>query len=154
MAYSFVALPLMQAKEVAERIKSEVRKRLGRTVAVMIVDSDKTYSLRSYHLSPRISFVKEIRNLGPLAYIIGRLFKLKGRSTPIAVSGLNEDVNTMLDIAQIADKARGHGAGPTVWDMASRFGTSLTGVSWEMLEGIEHHPVVIIRKRAKKKGER
>jgi len=33
-----------------------------------------------------------------------------------------------------------------VWDMARRFGTSLTGVTWEMLESVEHRPVVVLRR--------
>ena len=147
VAYSFVALPLMQAKQIAEDIKTEILKRTGKRVAVMIVDSDKTYSFGSYHMAPRRSFVEGIRDLGPIAYFLGRIFHLKRRSTPIAVCGLQADIEEILDMAEMADKVRGHGAGPTVWDMANRFDTSLTGVSWEMLEEVEHRPLVILTKR-------
>lgn len=146
VAYSFVALPLKQASQIACNIRDEILKKTGKRVAVIIADSDKTYSFRSYHIAPRRSFVKGIRDLGPLAYFLGRIFHLKRRSTPIAMCGLEADVEEILDMAKIADRVRGHGAGPTVWDMANRFGTSLTGVSWEMLEEIEHRPLVILRK--------
>ncbi len=147
VAYSFVALPLMQAEQVAEDIKKQILKKTGKNVAVMIVDSDKTYSFKSYHIAPRKSFVKGIRDLGPIAYFIGRILHLKRRSTPIAVCGLQADVEEILDMAERADRVRGHGAGPTVWDMANKFGTSLTGVSWNMLEKVEHRPLVILRRR-------
>ncbi len=144
VAYSFVALPLMQADRIAKEVRGEILRRTGRRVGVLIVDSDKTYSFRTNHIAPRRSFVQGIRDLGPIAYFIGRLFKLRRRSTPVAVCGISTDIEEILDMAEAADRARGHGAGPTVWDMADRFGTSLTGVSWEMLEEVEHRPIVIV----------
>jgi len=147
VAYSFVALPLMQADKIAKEIRDEILRRTNKKVGVLIVDSDKTYSFGSYHIAPRKSFVHGIKNLGPIAYIIGRLFKLRRRSTPVAICGIRTDIEEILDVAEAADRARGHGAGPTVWDMADRFGTSLTGVTWEMLEQVEHRPIVIVKRK-------
>ncbi|RLG42707.1 MAG: hypothetical protein DRO05_00315 [Thermoproteota archaeon] len=152
VAYSFVSLPLRDADKVADEIRAEILRRTGKRVAVMITDSDKTYSLKSFHLAPRGSLIRGIANLGPIAYVMGRLLNLKRRSTPIAVSGLKTSVEEMLDMAEIADRVRGHGAGPTVWDMAERFGTSLTGVSWEMLEQVKHRPLVILKVRRGNRG--
>jgi F420-0:gamma-glutamyl ligase-like protein len=137
----------MRADQVVKEIRNEILRRTGKRVGVLIVDSDKTYSFGSYHIAPRKSFVQGIRDLGPIAYFIGRLFKLRRRSTPVAVCGISADIEEILDMAEAADRARGHGAGPTVWDMADRFGTSLTGVSWEMLEEVEHRPIVIVKRK-------
>ncbi|MFQ6095209.1 MAG: hypothetical protein ACE5NN_03590, partial [Candidatus Bathyarchaeia archaeon] len=62
-----------------------------------------------------------------------------------ALAGSNLTTNASLEIAEAAHKLRGSGAGPTVWDMARRFGVPLTHVSWEMLEGIAHKPIVIFK---------
>ena len=50
-----------------------------------------------------------------------------------------------LQIANIADRARGPGSGATVWDMASRFHAQINEVSWEMLAKIKHKPLVLVR---------
>jgi F420-0:gamma-glutamyl ligase-like protein len=52
-----------------------------------------------------------------------------------------------LRVAEVANRARGQGAGGTVWDMAKEFGVSLAEVSWEMLETVRHKPIVIVRKK-------
>ena len=45
----------------------------------------------------------------------------------------------------MANRARGFGAGRNVWDMAETFGVALTYVSWDMLDKVEHKPIVIAR---------
>jgi F420-0:gamma-glutamyl ligase-like protein len=50
-----------------------------------------------------------------------------------------------LQVAAVADRARGYGAGRSVWEMAEGFNVSLTKVTWEMLDHIDHKPVVIVR---------
>jgi F420-0:gamma-glutamyl ligase-like protein len=52
-----------------------------------------------------------------------------------------------LEIAEAANRARGSGAGRTVWDMADNFKVGLTEVSWEMLETVKHKPIVILRSK-------
>lgn len=147
LPYSYVSLPLKKPVETACRIRNYIKERLGKRVTIMIVDTDKTYSLGKHlHLSPRPSSVEGIRTfLGPLAYIIGRALKLKRRSTPIAVAGLEVPADLALEIAEAAHRLRGSGAGRTVWEMAERFGVSLTGVTWSMLEGVEHKPIVVFK---------
>ena len=51
-----------------------------------------------------------------------------------------------LVVADAADRARGYGAGRTVWDMTKRFHVGLTGVTWEMLDQVEHYPIVLVRR--------
>jgi F420-0:gamma-glutamyl ligase-like protein len=50
-----------------------------------------------------------------------------------------------LAVANMADRARGFGAGRTVWDMAVKFHVGYADVTWEMLDHIEHYPIVLVR---------
>lgn len=146
LPYTYVSLPLKKPKDEAEKIRKYLHIKLGKKVSVMIIDSDKTYSLGGFHFTHRPNSIKEIHNLfGFIAYVTGRFLRLKCRATPIALSGIKIDINLALEIADIADKAMGSGAGYSVWDMAERFGTSITGVTWSMLKKIRHKPIAIIR---------
>jgi F420-0:gamma-glutamyl ligase-like protein len=147
LPYSYVSLPLNNAYELAEEIHQRIWLKLRKKVIVIIVDTDKTYSFRNFHFTPRPKPMKGIHSHGGIyAYIVGRFFKLKKRPTPLAIAGCCLQAEETLKIARIADKARGPGSGATVWDMASRFKVGLTGVSWDMLAKIKHKPIVIVRK--------
>jgi len=146
LPYSYVSLTLKNAQEVAEQIRGRIRAELGRNVVVMIVDTDKTYSCRNFHFTPRPNPIRGIQCRGGVcAYLLGRFLKLKMRSTPIALSGSSISAETALQIAETANKARGYGAGRNVWDMAETFGVGLAEVTWDMLEKVEHRPIVIVR---------
>jgi len=148
LPYSYVSFPLKNAQAVAQQIQKRIKAELGRTVIVMIIDTDKTYSLRNFHFTPRPKPIQGIHSCGgALAYLLGRFFKLKHRATPVAVAGSKLSTMKALAIAEIANRTRGFGAGRTVWDMAETFNVDLTGVSWEMLSKIEHKPIVILRRR-------
>ena len=121
--------------------------KLQKKVIVIIADTDKTYSFRNFHFTPRPNPMHGIHShWGVCAYTTGRIFKLKRRSTPLAVAGASLQAEEALKIAHIADRARGPGAGATVWDMAARFKVAVTDVSWNMLAQITHKPIVIVRK--------
>jgi F420-0:gamma-glutamyl ligase-like protein len=146
LPYSYVSLPLQDAQQTAQRIREHIRSVLGKKVVVMIVDTDKTYSLGRLHFTPRPKPINGIYSFGGfLAYVIGRLFKMKRRATPIAVAGSEIPVNEALRIAEIANRAQGFGAGRTVWDTAKTFRVSITSVSWKMLDRVKHRPIVIVR---------
>lgn len=146
LPYSYVSLPLKRPDEIAENIRKHIRNKMDRNVSVMIVDTDKTYSIGGFHFTPRPCSTVGIRSAGGFpAYVLGRALNLKRRSTPIAVVGTDLTINTSLDIAEAAHRLRGSGAGATVWDMARRFGVSLTQVSWKMLQEVDHRPIVIFR---------
>jgi F420-0:gamma-glutamyl ligase-like protein len=147
--YSYAALPLRQPQRVAERIVQVLREASSRDIAVMIVDSDKTYTWRSIHVSPRKATVKGILSLSLPAYVLGRALRLRARSTPIALAGRSMATEEALRIAALANRARGSGAGRTAWDMAERLGVGLTEVTWESLGNIRHKPIVIVRNRLK-----
>jgi F420-0:gamma-glutamyl ligase-like protein len=146
LPYSYVSFPLENAHEIAQELRERIEVKLGKRVTVVIVDTDKTYSLWGFHFTPRPKPLKEIHSCGGvLAYLAGRSLKLERRATPLAVAGSQLSIEQALEIAKIANRSRGTGAGRTVWDMAKTFNVDLTGVTWKMLESVEHRPIVIIR---------
>ncbi len=146
LPYSYVSLPLKNAQQTAQQIQKQVKSKLGKKVTVVIVDTDKTYSLKGFHFTPRPKPLKGIHSFGGfLAYVAGRFFKLEKRATPLAVAGSQITTEEAIEIAKIANRFRGSGAGRTVWDMAKTFRVPLTGVTWEMLDKVKHQPIVIIR---------
>ncbi len=146
LAFSYVCLPLENAEEIVFELRERIYSELGKKVSVGIVDTDKTYSFRGFHFTPRPKPIKGIFSVGGfLAYVVGRSLKLKKRATPLALAGLKLSTEEAIEIAKIANRTRGAGAGRTVWDMAKNFNVSLTGVTWKMLEQTEHRPVVLIR---------
>jgi F420-0:gamma-glutamyl ligase-like protein len=146
LPYSYVSLPLKNAQQIAKKIQKQIEYRLNKRVTVVIVDTDKTYSLKGFHFTPHPTPLKGIHSFGGfLAYVAGRFFKLEKRATPIAVAGSRIAAEEAIEIAKIANRSRGSGAGRTVWDMAKAFRVPLTGVTWEMLDEIKHQPIVIIR---------
>ena len=146
LPYSYVSLPLKKPDEIAETIRKRIQLFLKKRVAVMIVDTDKTYSFKSFHFTPRPSPIKGIHTCGGfIAYIASQFLKLRKRATPVALAGRELTVEESLTIAQIANHSRGFGAGRTVWEMAEKFNVALTDVSWEMLDRVKHKPIIIIR---------
>ncbi len=148
LPYSLVSLPLKNAPTITEEIRLEIAGKLGRNVCVVIVDTDKTYRLGNFFFTPRPRPLKGIYSFGGFAlglYVAGKALRLRKSSTPIAVAGLRLGAAEALKIANIADRARGPGSGATVWDMASRFHVQVNGVTWQMLEAIEHKPIVLVR---------
>jgi len=146
LPYSYVSLPLENAQKIAQELSERIEIDLGKNVTVAIVDTDKTYSLKGFHFTPRPKPLKGIHSFGGfLAYVAGRSLKLKKRATPLAVAGSQITTEEALEIAKIANRTRGTGAGRTVWDMAKTFNVNLTGVTWKMLNSVKHRPIVIIR---------
>lgn len=147
LPYSYVSLTLKDSAKIARNIQTGIKQKLGKDVTLLIVDTDKTYSVGGFHFTPRLTSLRGIHsNGGIIAYTAGRLMKFKKHATPIAVTGEKLSTEEVLSVASIANKARGFGAGRTVWDMAEKFGVSLTQTSWEMLSKIEHKPIVIVRR--------
>ncbi|MEM2876325.1 MAG: coenzyme F420-0:L-glutamate ligase [Candidatus Bathyarchaeia archaeon] len=144
---AYVSLPLKSPSSVAEEIRSSIEENLKKKVTVIIVDTDKTYSYYGFNFTPRSSSVSGIHSLGGfISYVAGRALRLRMRATPVGLSGGEIDVEETLNIADLANRFRGHGAGRTVWDMAERFGVPVDAVSWSMLESVEHTPIVIVRR--------
>ena len=151
LPYAYASLALRDASSVAQKVKTAIKETLNKNVSVLIVDTDKTYSLSGFNFTPRSTSTRGIHaDWGILAYIAGQSLKIRKRATPIAVTDKKLSTREALKIATIANRMRGFGAGRTVWDMAERFGVSLAQTTWEMLAKIEHKPIVIIRRRGGK----
>lgn len=146
LAYTYVSLPLSDADKVAAEIQAQIKLRLGRSVCVVIADTDKTYRCGGFYFTPRPNPLRGIHSGGGVvSYVLGRMLRLRRSSTPLAVAGCNLSAGQALTVTNIADRARGPGSGATVWDMASRFHVFVEDVSWEMLNSVVHKPVVIVR---------
>jgi len=145
LPYSLASLPLESPSRLAEEIRRAIVDQLGKLVAVVIVDSDKTYSCRGFHFASRRTDINGIVELGPIAYMLGRVLRWKARSTPLAWAGSKASPGFALRIAGLANSARGYGAGRTTWEMAARFGVGLADVDWQMLEQVDHRPIVVLR---------
>jgi len=145
LPYSLVSLPLSVPGEVAESVRIALAEE-GFRVSTLIVDGDTTYSRGCLHIAPRRVEVPGLIHLGGfLTFVLGRSLGLKSRSMPIAVSGESMNPDWVLTLANVSHRVRGHGAGRTVWDMAETLGVGLTEVTWEMLEAVDHYPIVILR---------
>jgi F420-0:gamma-glutamyl ligase-like protein len=148
MPYAYVCLPLETPYKMANEISQKILKVLKKRIFLIIVDTDKTYTFKNFHFTPHPKPMQGIQSYGGLiAYLIGRVLRLKKKSTPLAIGGGNINVEKALSIANIADRIRGAGSGATVWDMAARFKVKNTEISWNMLESLNHKPIVIIRER-------
>jgi F420-0:gamma-glutamyl ligase-like protein len=146
LPYSYVSLPLTNAQEIAQNVRSYIESELGKSVVVMVVDTDKTYSIGTFHFTPRPDPIQGICSVGGvLSHLVGRFFKMKHRATPIAVAGPHLQTEQALEIAELANRSREFGAGRTVWDMAERFGAPITEVTWDMLDRLRHKPIVIVK---------
>jgi len=148
LPYSYVSLPLNNADGIAKKMRGQIWSVLRKKVFVMIVDTDKTYSFRNFHFTPRPKPIRGIHSFGGVvAYVVGRMFRFERRATPLAVAGCTVSVENALEVAEVANQSRGFGAGRTVWDMADKFKVDLAGVSWEMLDRVRHKPIVILRSK-------
>ena len=148
LPYSYASLPLPDPQKEAEKIGRFLESRGIKSVSIMIVDTDMTYTIGSLHLSPRRTSIPHIKGAawGFLTYLIGRMLKGKPRATPLALWHSNFSVEEALMLAEAAHHIRGSGAGRTAWDASERFGVELAEVSWHMLDSISHYPIVICRK--------
>lgn len=146
LPYSYVSLPLGTPSRDASKIREQIQEDHGVDVTVMIMDGDTTYSWRNLHLAPRrVEFPGLIHFGGVTTFIIGRLLGFKARQTPIAIVGEPVNPDRALWYARLFHRLCGGGAGRTAWSMSEKMETSLTGVTWEMLESVEHYPVTIIK---------
>jgi F420-0:gamma-glutamyl ligase-like protein len=147
LPYSYVSLPLEEPVEVARSLHEAVLHKTGKNVTVFIVDSDKTYSLGGMHLSPTKTPYPGISSKGGfLPYLVGRVLKLKPRATPKAAYPSTLEAEEALDLAEKAHCVLGDGTGLTAWDMADHFKVNLSGVTWQMLSSIKHHPIALFRR--------
>jgi len=146
LPYAYVSLPLKNPERIAEKIRNEISKTYGKRVSVMIGDGDSTYSWRNLHLAPRkVSVSGLIHFGGVLTFLVGRVYDLRERQTPIALVGEEINPDRLLWFTHLFHRLSGSGAGRTVWSMAENMETSLTEITYEMLESVPHQPITLIR---------
>lgn len=146
LPFAYVSLPLESPEKIASTIRKHISKETGVSSTIIIMDGDTTYSWRNLHLAPRKVFTNGLIHIGGVfTFIIGRTFRLKARQTPIAISGSVISPDRALWYARLFHKQCGGGAGRTAWSMSEKMETSIIGVTWEMLESVEHFPITIIR---------
>ncbi len=147
LPYAYACLPLAHPDEEAQTMLDRLTRVTGKTVTLLIADTDSTFSMGGLHFTSRPHAIRGITSLkGPLPVIVGRVLRLRQRATPLAVAGLELSVDEALRCSEIAHHARGSGAGRTVWDGAEKFGVGISEVSWEMLKNMSHYPIVLIRR--------
>jgi len=151
LPYFHVSLPLRNADKIIEEIRSDAIRRLGKNIAILLVDTDRTFKPRKASciaISTRPSYVKGIIDLGGLGYIIGRTFKslFLEYPTPVAYKGIWLGLPRILRIAKLADRAMGHGLGRTVIEMLRRLNkNSFEKVTWSDMRRIKHYPAVVVK---------
>jgi F420-0:gamma-glutamyl ligase-like protein len=146
LPYSYVCLPLPKPTEICEEIRKSFRDHLNMDVTVMIVDGDTTYSWRNLHLAPRkVNVPGLVHKGGFLTFLVGRSLGFRARQTPVSITGDSINPDRALWLANHFHRICGAGAGRTVWSMIENLNTGLTGVTWEMLESVDHYPIAIFR---------
>jgi len=146
LPYAYACLILENPTDDAQKILEKVRASTGKSITVIISDSDLTFTFHGLHLSTRGTSVEGIIPFGgALSFIAGRTLKLKQRATPVAIAG-PVGVEEALELSEIAHHKRGYGAGRTVWDALTRFHAKFGEVTWKMLEKVDHYPIVIVRR--------
>lgn len=147
LPYAYASIPLKNSNSEASQIFHEIKKKTGKSVIVIIVDTDSTFSFRNFHFTSRPRPIKGIQSFGgAISFILGRMLKLKQRATPLAVIGSKLSVEDALNLAELAHHRRGYGSGRTIWNMIDRFKTGLSEITWQMLDQVPHYPIVLIRK--------
>ena len=145
LPYSYVCLPIKNSEAVATEIREAILSEIRIMTTVIIVDGDVTFSWRNLHLAPRRVQTPGLIHFGGFfTFIIGRIFNLKSRQTPIAISGDKLNPDRALWLAKLHHRLCGKGVGRTVWSMSNNMNTTLTGITWEMLDSAEHRPITLV----------
>jgi F420-0:gamma-glutamyl ligase-like protein len=146
-----VSLPLEKPFEVAREIRKHIAERLKVNVRVVIADSDKCYRLKPIPkliLTSRETRLPSSANLGFLSFLLARAFNrlFSPYATPLGFSPQDVDLDELLIVSELADRARGPGAGRTILEVEKKLGVKATEITWETLNSLPHYPVVVVKK--------
>jgi len=146
-----VSLPLEKPFEVAHEIRKHVAEKLRVNVRVVIADSDKCYRLKRIPkliLTSRETGLSPSVNLGFISFLIARAFSrlFSPYATPLGFSPRGIDLDELLIVSELADRARGPGAGRTLFEVEKKLGLKATEITWETLNSLPHYPVVVVKK--------
>ena len=147
---TMVCLPLPEPSKVAREVRDFLVDRLGVEVCVVVVDSDKCYVLKGSDLvlTCRSTPLPCSLNLGFISFLLARSLRkfFSPYATPIGFYPQVVDVRELLVVSELADRARGFGAGRNVFEVEEILGVKATDVSWSHLDSIPHYPVVVVKK--------
>ncbi|MEN6329015.1 MAG: coenzyme F420-0:L-glutamate ligase [Methanobacteriaceae archaeon] len=143
---TYVSLLPEKSEKVVEDISSKIHSRTGKSVTVMIIDTDATYKLAGINFTSLPYAIPQIKSdLGIFAYLLGRIGTIQG-PTPLAVSRVI-NLEKILEVALMAEECQKENDVnmETVYDMTLRFKEDLSGVTVDMLDSVPHTPAVIVR---------
>ncbi len=130
-----------------ENVAKDLKKRIGKEVCVMIIDTDATYMKNGKYFTGLPIAIEGIdADNGFLGYFKGQLSENMG-STPLGCSK-KIDVETALKIANIAEDYQKSLSTEmkTIHSVKNVLGTEFDEVTIEDLDSITHTPAVIVRK--------
>lgn len=130
-----------------EKVTKDLKKKIGKAVCVMIIDTDATYMKNGRYFTGLPIAIEGIdADNGFFGYIKGQLSENMG-STPLGCSE-KIDVETALKIANIAENYQKSlpTEMKTIHSVKDVLGTEFNEVTIEDLDSITHTPAVIIRK--------
>ncbi|MEM4424577.1 MAG: coenzyme F420-0:L-glutamate ligase [Candidatus Nezhaarchaeales archaeon] len=146
-----VSLPLNEPFKVADEIRSYLFQELKVDVRVAIVDSDKCYRLKPIPkliLTSRKSGLPLSMNLGVISFLIARSLNnlFSPYATPVGFSPTTVDIDELLIVSELADRARGFGIGRTVHEVEKKLKVKAIEVTWDLLDSFPHYPVVVVKR--------
>jgi F420-0:gamma-glutamyl ligase-like protein len=130
-----------------ERVACDIKKKIGKEVCVMIIDTDATYMKNGKYFTGLPIAIDGIdADNGFFGYFKGQLSENMG-STPLGCSE-KMDVETGLKIANIAEDYQKSLSTEmkTIYSVKEVLGSEIDKVTIEDLDSITHTPAVIIRK--------
>jgi F420-0:gamma-glutamyl ligase-like protein len=156
LPYHYVSIPIKNISNVVREIKDAIDRKFLVDINVLVVDTDKCFvpkDIKSLAIASRPSTIKGVIDLGFIAYILGKALKnlFEVFPTPTVYQGIWLGLYTILRLAHIAERFRGHGAGRNIIEMSRMLDVkSFECVTWSSLRKIKHYPVILLRFKNKK----
>jgi len=153
LPYRYVSLPLRNSLQTAENLRRDLINKLGKTINLLIIDTDKTFKLKflkNVVFSTRSSSIKGIIDLGAYAYFLGKTFRKYFISypTPVAYCGIDFGIPIILKIAKICSKYMGSGFGRNILEMIQNIGVnSFDNIKWVDMKKTYHYPAILVKIR-------
>ncbi len=150
LPYTYVSLPLKNANRIAEEISTKIYRKLGKSIVVLVVDTDKCYKpkgLGGIAFSTRYSKIRGVFDFGAISYFIGRKFAdlFKEYPTPVACSH-NIGLPLVLLISRVVERYRGFGLGRNAFEMLENLGKkSFCDVKWADMNTSKHYPAILVK---------
>ena len=146
-------------KKWAEMLYKEIKKELGVDVVVMVADTDATYRVLNFYVTALPYAIDGIiSGIGVFGFILGRLadvLKIGGFAgcTPLAIAG-NEiykkySIGELVRIAFICDRV--HKTIKNINEVLEKYNSYI--ITEEILEKLEHTPVVVVKMKEEYKPE-